>query len=128
MHPAIVSRAEYDTVAARAAANEASRRPTTGQPAAERTRTEYLYRGLVRCGICGLRMSGNIRRRTGRRYYFCYPHKQRTAKIPPDHDFYHDTKQRIDHKRAAISVARKIARRSHHILRNLGDQAWAPAT
>ena len=46
----------------------------------------------------------------------------------PDHDFYHDTKQRIDHKRAAISVARKIARRSHHILRNLGDQAWAPAT
>ncbi len=70
MHPAIVSRAEYDTVAARAAANEASRRPTTGQPAAERTRTEYLYRGLVRCGICGLRMSGNIRRRTGRRYYF----------------------------------------------------------
>ena len=85
MHPAIISRAEYDTVATRAAANEASRRPTTGQPAAERTRTEYLYRGLVRCGICGLRMSGNIRRRTGRRYYFCYPHKQRTAKIPPDH-------------------------------------------
>jgi transposase len=45
----------------------------------------------------------------------------------PDRDFYQDTRQRIDHKRAAISVARKIARRSHHILRALGDRAWAPA-
>jgi hypothetical protein len=34
---------------------------------------------------------------------------------------------RIDHKRATISVARKIARRSHHILRELGDQAYAAA-
>ena len=45
----------------------------------------------------------------------------------PDLDDYHDTKERIDHKRAAISVARKIARRSHHILRNLGDAAWQDA-
>src|SRR6266511_3133979 len=45
----------------------------------------------------------------------------------PDLDYYHDTKERIDHKRAAISVARKIARRSHHILRNLGDTAWQDA-
>jgi transposase len=45
----------------------------------------------------------------------------------PDLDYYHDTKERIDHKRAAISVARKIARRSHHILRSLGDAAWQDA-
>jgi transposase len=45
----------------------------------------------------------------------------------PDLDYYHDTKERIDHKRAAISVARKIARRSHHILRGLGDTAWQDA-
>jgi transposase len=45
----------------------------------------------------------------------------------PDHDFYTGVKDRIDHKRAAISVARKIARRSHHILRELGDQAYAAA-
>jgi transposase len=45
----------------------------------------------------------------------------------PDHDFYASVKQRIDHKRAAISVARKIARRSHHILRELGDKAYAAA-
>jgi transposase len=45
----------------------------------------------------------------------------------PDHDFYTSVKDRIDHKRAAISVARKIARRSHHILRELGDQAYAVA-
>ncbi|MFG2044954.1 transposase [Dactylosporangium sp. NPDC048998] len=44
-----------------------------------------------------------------------------------DHDFYTSVKERIDHKRAAISVARKIARRSHHILRELGDKAYAAA-
>jgi len=44
-----------------------------------------------------------------------------------DHDFYATVKDRIDHKRAAISVARKIARRSHHILRELGDTAYAAA-
>jgi transposase len=45
----------------------------------------------------------------------------------PDLGYYHDAKERIDHKRAAISVARKIARRSHHILRELGDAAWQDA-
>jgi transposase len=44
-----------------------------------------------------------------------------------DHDYYATVKDRIDHKRAAISVARKIARRSHHILRELGEQAYAAA-
>jgi len=45
----------------------------------------------------------------------------------PDHDFYAGVKDRFDHKRATISVARKIARRSHHILRELGDNAYAAA-
>ncbi len=45
----------------------------------------------------------------------------------PDHDYYTTVKDRIDHKRATISVARKIARRSHHILRELGDEAYAAA-
>jgi hypothetical protein len=33
---------------------------------------------------------------------------------------------RIDASRAALSVGRKLARRSRHILRALGDQAYAP--
>jgi transposase len=45
----------------------------------------------------------------------------------PDHAYYTGVKDRIDHKRATISVARKIARRSHHILRELGDKAYAAA-
>jgi transposase len=45
----------------------------------------------------------------------------------PDHDYYASVKDRLDHKRATISVARKIARRSHHILRELGDRAYAAA-
>ena len=34
--------------------------------------------------------------------------------------------QRIDHNRACLSVARKLCRRAHHILRELGDEALAP--
>jgi CheY-like chemotaxis protein len=86
VHPPIVSREEYETVAQRAAANGNSRRSSlataTGNGATRRT--EYLYRGRLRCGICGLRMTGNIRN-TGSKYYFCYPHKQRSTAIPPDH-------------------------------------------
>src|SRR5450755_2059699 len=44
----------------------------------------------------------------------------------PDHLYYSDVAARIDANRAALSVARKLARRSHHILRRLGDQAYAP--
>jgi transposase len=51
-------------------------------------------------------------------------HASRTAS--PDHRYYTGIATRIDANRAALSVARKLARRSHHILRRLGDQAWAP--
>jgi transposase len=44
----------------------------------------------------------------------------------PDHDYYARVAARIDANRAALSVARKLARRSCHILRRLGDQAWTP--
>jgi transposase len=42
----------------------------------------------------------------------------------PDHRYYAGVAARIDADRAALSVARKLARRSHHILRALGDQAY----
>lgn len=44
----------------------------------------------------------------------------------PDHDYYQRVKDRCGGNRATLSVARKTARRSHHILRALGDQALAP--
>jgi transposase len=44
----------------------------------------------------------------------------------PDHRYYTDVAARIDANRAALSVARKLARRAHHVLRRLGDQAYAP--
>lgn len=46
----------------------------------------------------------------------------------PDHRYYLDVAARIDANRAALSVARKLARRAHHLLRRLGDQAYAPLT
>jgi len=43
----------------------------------------------------------------------------------PEHDYYVAVKERLGGKRPALSVARKLVRRCHHILRELGDQAWA---
>ncbi|MFV1963730.1 MAG: transposase, partial [Acidimicrobiia bacterium] len=45
----------------------------------------------------------------------------------PDHDYYLETKQRLGAKRAYLSVSRKLARRVHHILRELGDTAYDQA-
>jgi transposase len=43
----------------------------------------------------------------------------------PDHDYYMAVRDRLGASRACLSIARKLARRAHHILRNLGDDAWA---
>jgi transposase len=44
----------------------------------------------------------------------------------PDHGYYLQVVERIDHNRACLSVARKLCRRAYHILRELGDEALAP--
>jgi transposase len=44
----------------------------------------------------------------------------------PDHDYYLQVVDRLDHNRACLSVARKLCRRAHHILRALEDDALAP--
>jgi len=94
-HPAIVSREEHDAVSARARANERSRQgvpPTVARPTAK---TNYLYRGLLRCGICGLRMWGNHRRNTT--YYSCQPSHQCSKDIPVGHPSHvHLNEQRLN--------------------------------
>jgi transposase len=42
----------------------------------------------------------------------------------PDHDYYTAIRDRLGGKRPALSVARKLVRRCHHTLRELGDRAW----
>jgi site-specific DNA recombinase len=76
-HPAIVSKREFEEVAARAAANHRTRQGP--RPA----KFEYLYRGILRCGICGLRMWGNHRKSSV--YYSCQPSHQRATNIPAGH-------------------------------------------
>ncbi len=44
----------------------------------------------------------------------------------PDRAYYLEVKRRLNHKRACLSVARKICRRAHYILRSLGENAFAP--
>ena len=43
----------------------------------------------------------------------------------PDHDYYLQNKERIGANRAALSIARKLLRRAHHTLRELGDEAMS---
>jgi len=45
----------------------------------------------------------------------------------PDHASYLQVKQRLGGKRAALSVAHKLAREAYHTLGELGDQALIPA-
>ncbi len=82
-HPAIVTREEYDAVQLRAKANSRSRQHVTATEARPTARTNYLYRGLLHCGICGLRMWGNHRRNST--YYSCQPTHQRSSNIPEGH-------------------------------------------
>jgi transposase len=44
----------------------------------------------------------------------------------PDHAYYLQVAHRLGHTRACLSVARKLCRRAHHTLRELGEQALAP--
>jgi transposase len=44
----------------------------------------------------------------------------------PDHGYYLDTRGRLDGKQATPTIARKLIRRAHHTLRELGDEALEP--
>jgi hypothetical protein len=47
----------------------------------------------------------------------------------PDYQDHHALKQRgLSHTRASLTIARKLARRSYHVLRELGPAALAPIT
>ena len=49
--------------------------------------------------------------------------KSAARRTSPDYPYYQDLKQRLDGKRATISIARKLARRCYHTLREVGDEA-----
>lgn len=96
-HPAIISREEYDAVRWVAAHNMRSRRGDLSAETAEgRGRAVYLYRGRLRCGLCGRRMWGNHRRTST--YYSCQP-KGRAASI---HD--HPANVYLNEKRLNTAV------------------------
>jgi transposase len=52
--------------------------------------------------------------------------QQAARPTSPDHRYYRQVAERLGANRAALSVARKLARWCHHRLRELGDAAWAP--
>jgi transposase len=52
------------------------------------------------------------------------------ARFPasPDRPYYEQLAERIGGNRACLALARKLLKRSYHLLRELGDQALAPVT
>jgi transposase len=50
----------------------------------------------------------------------------RAGQRSPDRQYYLDTAQRIGGNRACIAIARKLLKRSYHILKELGDRAIEP--
>ena len=48
-------------------------------------------------------------------------------KTAPEHDYYEAVRDRLGGKRTALSVARKLLKRCYHSLRELGEEAMAPA-
>jgi transposase len=44
----------------------------------------------------------------------------------PEHDYYADARDRLGPNRACLAVARKLVRKAHHTLRELGDEALRP--
>jgi transposase len=51
--------------------------------------------------------------------------KRAWRKGSPDHEYYLKNKERIGANRAALSIARKLIRRAHHTLRELGEEAMS---
>ena len=49
------------------------------------------------------------------------------AQCSPDYEYYAQAAERLGSNRARLSVARKILKRSYHLLRELGEEAIAPA-
>ena len=45
----------------------------------------------------------------------------------PDYEYYTQAAERLGSNRARLSVARKLLKRSYHLLRELGEEALAPA-
>jgi transposase len=45
----------------------------------------------------------------------------------PDREYYQEAAERLGPNRAALAVARKLLKRSYHTLRELGEEALAPA-
>ena len=51
----------------------------------------------------------------------------RARETSPDREYYLQARQRVGGNRACLSVARKLLKRSYHTLRELGEEALAPA-
>lgn len=49
-----------------------------------------------------------------------------SKRASPHHRLYQQVRERHDGSRAALTVARKLARQTFHLLNELGDQAWEP--
>jgi transposase len=76
------------------------------------------------------RSPGRLSRQGSTRLRWAVYEAAQTAARPgsPDHAYYLTLAARLGKSRAKLALARKLLRRSHHIVREVGDAALAPAT
>lgn len=55
------------------------------------------------------------------------PRRSRCVPGSPDRDYYLQAAARVGHNRACLAVARKLLKRGYHTLKDLGEDALAPA-
>jgi transposase len=104
--------------------------PSSATPAGFRTHVAVRYAGLdITVYQSDTRRSaGHLSRQGPPALRWALYEAAQAARRPgsPERPYYDQLAARIGGNRACIAVARKLLKRSYHLLRNLGDQALEP--
>ena len=82
-HESLVSREMFDRANLTAIKRDNATKAAEGHE--EYRKHTYVLRSFLRCGICGLRMHGNVRRGRDGAYYTCELNRRQASLVPEEH-------------------------------------------
>jgi site-specific DNA recombinase len=82
-HEALVSREIFDKANLTAIKRDNVTKAAEGHE--DYRKHTYVLRSFLRCGLCGLRMHGNVRRGRNGAYYTCELNRRQSSLVPEDH-------------------------------------------
>jgi len=82
-HESLVSREMFDRANVTAIKRDNVTKAAEGHD--EYPKHNYVLRSFLHCGICGLRMHGNVRRGRDGAYYKCELNRRQASLVPEDH-------------------------------------------